>query len=390
MNTLRLLAKADRRVRLGHAWIFSNEIDVAKTPLTGFASGALADVRDARNNPIGIAYVNPAALICARLLTRNIRASIDAAWFERRLRRALALRDVVYPAPQYRLVYGESDGLPGVVIDRFAGVVSVQLNTAGALALRTPLLDALARVIEPDGVMLSNAASVRALEGIDALDETIGSVPEVVEVSEGGARLCAPLRAGQKTGYYYDQRDNRARLVRYVRPGARVLDVFSYVGAWAVAAGRAGAGEVTCIDSSESALGFARQNGEENGVAITVLRGDAVEVLEHLAAERRRFDVVVLDPPALVKRRKDQPAGEAHYERLHRAAMRLLEGGGTVISASCSHHVDAARLQRIALDAARHEGRPLQVLERHAHPPDHPIHPAMPETEYLKALYLRL
>jgi 23S rRNA (cytosine1962-C5)-methyltransferase len=388
VKELRLSSKADRRVRLGHNWIFSNEIDAAHSPLPSFSAGELATVVDARRNPVGLAYVNPHALISGRLLTRDVRAHIDAKWFAARIRRALSLRERVYATPHYRLVYGESDGLPGLVIDRYGDVLSLQLNTAGMLAQRATLLEAIDDVIAPRGMVLSSASSVLAFESIPELDETIGEVPDAVTVTEGDLELLAPLRGGQKTGYYYDQRDNRARLRRYVRD-ARVLDVFSYVGAWGVSALRGGASEVTCIDDSAPALEFARANAERNGGAIETIDGDALATLRELGEQRQRFEVVILDPPALVKRRKDQAAGEGHYAALHRAALRVLVEDGTLVSSSCSQPVSPERFQRIAHDAARAEGRRLQVLERHGHAPDHPVHPAMPETEYLKALFLR-
>lgn len=389
MKELRLQAKADKRVRLGHNWIFSNEVDVAQTPLHAFAPGELARVVDTGRNPVGLAYVNPNALICARLLTRDVRATIDAKWFALRLRRALDLRERLYSKPFYRLAYGESDGLPGLVIDRYGDVCVLQLNTAGMLGFREAIVTAVTDLIKPKGMLLRNAGSTRALEGVEALDVTLGEVPDDIEIFENDMRIFAPLRAGQKTGYFFDQRDNRARLRRYVREGARVLDVFSYVGAWGISALHAGAQSVTCIDQSELALDYADRSAQAMGREIDGLAGDALEVLRGLHGERRKYDVVILDPPALVKRRKDQAAGESHYRRLHEAAFKLLVEDGFMITASCSHHLDAERLRRIALDGARENGRRLQILEAHGHAPDHPIHPAMPETEYLKALFLR-
>ncbi len=389
MRELRLIAKADRRVRLGHNWIFSNEIDTSLTPLSAFTPGEIARVVDVGRNPVGLAYVNPNALIAGRLLTRDVRATIDAKWIAQRLRRALDLRDRIYAAPYYRMVYGESDGLPGIVVDRYGDVCVAQLNTAGSVALREAFVTALTEVIAPKGLLLRNAGSTRALEGIDPLDLALGDVPDRIEVIEGDMRISVPLRAGQKTGYFYDQRDNRMRLRRYVKPGDRVLDVFSYVGAWAVSAFIAGANEVTCVDTSELALEYADDNAQTVGKEVDGLAGDALDVMRGLHDERRRYDVVVLDPPALIKRRKDAAAGERHYERLHEAAFKLLKEDAFLISASCSHHLPAERLQRVALGAAQTTGRRLQLLERHGHAPDHPVHPAMAETEYLKALFLR-
>ena len=389
MKELWLQPGADKRVRLGHNWVFSNEIANEHTPLASFAPGEIARVVDSGRNPVGLGYVNPNALICARILTRDVRATIDAAWFGGRIRRALSLREALFAAPYYRLLYGESDGVPGIVVDRYGDVCVAQLNTAGAMALREPFITALTETIAPKGVLLCNAGSTRALEGIEPLDQSLGEVPERVEVVEGDMRIAAPLRAGQKTGYFFDQRDNRARLRRYVKAGDRVLDVFSYVGAWAVSAFNAGAQSVTCVDQSEPALEYADENARAIGKEVDGLAGDALSVMQGLASEKRRYDVVILDPPALVKRRKDASAGERHYARLHEAALRVLREDGFLITASCSYHLSAERLQRIALDAARAIGRRLQVLEQHGQPPDHPVHPAMPETAYLKALFLR-
>lgn len=388
MNELRLLAKADRRVRLGHAWVFSNEVDTARTTLTAFAPGELAAVRDAYGKPVGIAYVNPGALICARMLTSDVRARIDADWWTGRIRRAAQLRERIYEAPYYRAVYGESDGTPGVVVDRYADVLAAQLNTAGALAMKTMIVTALERVFSPRGILVRSAGSVRQLEGIDEFDEVLGDVPEMAAVREGGVTLNAPLLKGQKTGYFFDQRDNRSRLERYAG-GRSVLDLYSYVGAWGIRAAAAGAQGVTCVDSSGLAIELARENAALNGAAVEAVRGDTLDVLEAYAAEGRRFGVIVADPPALIKRKRDTEAGQAHYERLNRLALAVLEPDGLLVSCSCSHHLEPAMLQRAILGAARSAGRRVQILERHAHAPDHPIHPAMPETEYLKAFFVR-
>lgn len=385
---LYLLPRADRRVRLGHAWIFSNEVDVGRSALTRFEPGEIAVVRDAYGKPVGTAYVNPGALICARILTSDSKAKIDAAWWTARVRRALALRERIYPTAHYRLVYGESDGSPGLVVDRYGDVLVAQLNTAGVVRMRDSIVEALQNVTRARGILLRSAGSVRQIEGIDEFDDPIGEVPDVAQVHEDNAVFDAPLRKGQKTGYFFDQRDNRSRLERYVR-GKRVLDMYSYIGSWGIRAARFGAAEVTCSDSSELALDFARENAKRNNVTIETRQGDALDVLACYANEGRRFDVVVVDPPALIKRRKDVPAGQSMYERLNRLAFNVLERDGVLISCSCSHHLEQAMLQRAILGAAKDAGRRVQILEKHAHAPDHPIHPAMPETEYLKAFFVR-
>lgn len=375
-------------MRLGHAWVFSNEVDISRSPLTGFAPGDLSVVRDAYGKPVGTAYVNPGALICARILTSDAKAAIDAGWWTARIRRALGLREQVYPTPHYRLIYGESDGCPGLVVDRYGDVLVAQLNTAGTVRMRADIVAALQSVVKPRGILLRSAGSVRQIEGIDEFDEAIDDVPDVADVEEDNATFSAPLRKGQKTGYFFDQRDNRSRLARYVR-GKRVLDMYSYIGSWGVRAARFGASEVMCSDSSQLALDHANENAKRNGVTIETRLGDALEVLSSLAQDGKRYDVVIVDPPALIKRRKDLAAGQSHYERLNRLAFNALAPDGILVSCSCSHHLEPAMLQRAILGAAKDAGRRAQILEKHAHAPDHPIHPAMPETEYLKAFFVR-
>ena len=382
------MPRADRRVRLGHAWVFSNEVDISRSPLTAFTPGEITVVRDAFGKPVGTAYVNPGALICARILTSDAKATIDREWWAARFRRAVALRDRVYPTQHYRAVYGESDGCPGLVVDRYGDVLVAQLNTAGIVRMRAAIVEALQAAFKPRGILLRSAGSVRQIEGIDEFDEAIGDVPDAADVEEDNAVFSAPLRKGQKTGYFFDQRDNRSRLARYVR-GRTVLDMYSYIGSWGVRAARFGASEVTCSDSSQLALEYAQENAARNGVDVQTRLGDALDVLSEYAADGRRYDVVIVDPPALIKRRKDVAAGQTHYERLNRLAFNVLSEDGILVSCSCSHHLEQAMLQRAILGAAKDAGRRVQLLEKHAHAPDHPIHPAMPETEYLKAFFVR-
>ncbi len=385
---LYLLPRADRRVRLGHLWVFSNEVDIARSPLTQYAPGDIATVRDSYGKPAGTAYVNPGALICARMLSSDGRARIDEEWWISRIRRAVELRERIYPTPHYRAVYGESDGCPGLVVDRYGDVLVAQMNTAGIVKMRDSIVAALQTVTHARGILLRSAGSVRQIEGIEDFDEAVGDVPDSAQISEDGAAFFAPLRTGQKTGYFFDQRDNRSRLARYVH-GRSVLDMYSYIGSWGIRAALFGASQVTCCDSSQLALDVALENASCNGVAIQVQQGDALEILTKYAREGRRFGVVIVDPPALVKRRKDLAAGQALYERLNRLALSVLEPGGVLVSCSCSHHLETGMLQRAILSAAKEAGRRVQILEKHAHGPDHPIHPAMPETEYLKAFFVR-
>jgi 23S rRNA (cytosine1962-C5)-methyltransferase len=386
---LRLRNREDKRVRAGHLWVYANEVDVAATPLKAFAPGTVATLEDARGKPLGTVDVNPHALLCARVLDRAADRDIDSDWLGKRLRAALALRTRLYEAPYYRMVFGEADGLPGLVVDRYDDVLVVQITTAGMENRREALLEALQAVCAPRGILLRNDVPMRELEGLPLYAEAIGEVPEYATVMEGGLRFTVPLMAGQKTGWFYDQRDNRERMTRLVR-GARVLDVFSYVGAWGVRAAAAGAASVTCVDRSQLALDAAQRTADENSLALQTRCGDALDVMRALQAEGARFDVVIVDPPALIKRRKDEQAGLGHYAALNRAAMQLLADDGILISCSCSYHLDVFQLQRLLAREAHGLGRQLQLLESGQQGPDHPVHPAMPETRYLKGFVCRL
>lgn len=385
MIELKLKPREDRRLRTGHLWAYSNELQT-DTSFRSIAPGSLCRVSDDRGKSLGIGYVNPHALLSVRLLADSSEATIDAGWFARRIESALALRQRLYDAPYYRLVHGESDGLPGLVVDRFGEYCVVQLGTAGMENLKAEVIAGLQQVLQPSGILLRNDGGLRELEGLPAYVEAVGEVPDEVELLESGVRFLAPLRAGQKTGWFYDQRDNRDRLARYVR-GARVLDVFSYAGAWALRARAAGATEAVCVDRSQPALDSAQANAALNGLQIETHRGEALEVLRQLRTDGRSFDVVIVDPPALVKRKKDHDAGLEHYAALNRAAMNLLAPDGILVSCSCSFHLAPEDLQRVLL---REGGRRLQLLEQGGQGPDHPVHPAIPETRYLKAYYCRL
>ena len=389
LPVLRLKRNEDRRLHAGHLWVFSNEVDTGQTPLTRFAPGDLVRVLAHNDRPLGLAYVNPRSLISARLLET---ATVpDEDWFARRLRRALALRERLYAAPYYRWVHGESDGLPGLVVDRFGSACVVQIGTAGMERLRPALQAALFDALGIETVLYKNDGATRELEGLPLYVESAGAeFPDVSRVIEAGLEFRVPLREGQKTGWFYDQTANRAALVKYVRPGARVLDVFSYVGAWGAQAARAGAGDVVCVDTSARALQFAAENAERNGHAVRTLKADAFEALAALGAERERFDLVIVDPPAFAKRRKDLPKAQAAYRRLNQAAIGVLAPDGVLVTCSCSHHLGAGDLQDAIAKAARGSGRRLQVLEAGGQGPDHPVHPAIPETRYLKAFFCRV
>ncbi|TXI90880.1 MAG: class I SAM-dependent rRNA methyltransferase [Cupriavidus sp.] len=388
MLTIKLKAHEERRLRAGHLWIFSNEIDTGEG-FRNIAAGSLCRVFDSRNKPLGIGYINPKTLMAVRMLSSNANADINADWFVGRIKSALALRERLYPTPHYRLIYGESDGLPGLVVDRYGDVLVAQLSTAGMDALKPVVIEALQSVLKPRGILLRNDIAMRETEGLQQEVEEIGDVPDTVEIDEAGVRFEIPLKAGQKTGWFYDQRDNRDRLSRYVRD-ARVLDVFSYIGGWAMRAHGFGAKTVSCIDSSATALEAAQRNAQLNGADLETIKGSALDMLKQLRDQTRQFDVIIVDPPALIKRKKDAEAGLEHYASLNRVAMQLLVPGGILVSCSCSHHLELEQLQRVLLREARTANRRLQILEQGGQGPDHPVHPAIPETRYLKGYICRV
>jgi 23S rRNA (cytosine1962-C5)-methyltransferase len=389
LPALRLKRNEDRRLSAGHPWIFSNEIDTSQTPLARFKPGDLVRVLAHNDRALGLAYVNPQSLICARLL--GSWQLPDAAWFAARLRTALALRERLFAAPYYRLVHGESDGLPGLVIDRFAALCVVQTGTAGMERLKPQIRQSLIDALQCRAILFKNDAGARDTEGLAAYVETAhGAIDALSPVIEDGIEFRAPILEGQKTGWFFDQSANRRALVKYVRPGSRILDVFSYVGAWGVRAAVSGAGDVLCVDSSAPALELADANAQRNGAAVRTRKGDAFDALEALHAEEPPFDVVVIDPPAFAKRRKDLPKALAAYKRLNQLAMRVLAPEGILVSCSCSQHLTAEDLQEAIGRAGRGAERQVQILESGGQAPDHPVHPAIPETRYLKAFFCRI
>jgi 23S rRNA (cytosine1962-C5)-methyltransferase len=390
-SVLRLKRGEERRLAAGHLWVFSNEVDTDSTPLGEFAPGALAQLRSHRDAFLGYVCVNPHALICARILSHDVSRPVDAALIEARLRSALALRERLSAAPYYRWVFGEADLLPGLVLDRYGEVVVGQIATAGMQALEAEVTAAVRAVAQPACLYWKNDSGARDLEQLPKeAHAAFGVAPAELRVQEGALSYTVPLVAGQKTGWFYDQSANRERLRRYVAPGARVLDVCCYAGAWAVAALSYGAGRTVCVDSSQAALEATRANAARNGVQPELLCADAFDALRALAERGEKFDVVILDPPAFIKRKKDIPQGQAAYRKLNQLALALLAEPGLLVSCSCSYHLAPEDLLSAIQTAARHTQRFVQVLESGGQSPDHPIHPAIPETRYLKAFFCRV
>lgn len=390
---IRLQSKCDRRIKSGHLWIYSNEIDLAATPIKTLAPGAEVLVQSASEQVLGRGYVNPHSLITCRLLTRDGQDQLNQIWFEHRLRQALSLREAIYSAPYYRLVYGDSDGLSGLVVDRFGDYLVAQLNTAGMDRLRDIVLAALVAVLKPKAVLWRNDSAQREIEGLveNAVTVAYGEWPEQLRVEENGVEFYVDGLHGQKTGWFYDHRENRRELMRWVK-GKRVLDLFSYVGGWGLQCLAGGAESLVAVDASTAALAQLHVNARNQGKAdqVSCLDGNAFTVLETLVAEGQKFDVVIADPPAFIKRKKEVNKGLAAYKKLNTLAMRLVAPNGLLMSASCSMHLHEEELIDLVRGAGRHIDRHPQLVFRGSQGPDHPVHPAIPETSYLKACLFRI
>ena len=389
---LRLKKNEEKRLRAGHLWIYSNEVDTKVTPLKDLEPGACVAIEDYRGHAIGTAYVNPNTLICARLVSRDPKHHLDISLIKHRLNIALSLREKLFDKPFYRLVHSEADGLPGLVVDRFNDVLVAQITTAGMEQKKEAIVAALEKIIKPNTIVLRNNSPSRKTEQLDSYIETaLGTEPNNVLVEENNTRFEIDVLGGQKTGWFYDHRMNRARMQHYVKE-AKVLDVFSYVGGWGLQALTAGASDVMCIEASKVAIDRIHQNAELNSVTekIATIEGDAFEALRSLRQERERFDVVIVDPPAFIKRKKDSKEGINAYRRVNQMAMQVLKKDGYLISASCSYHLSQHQLGEIILKSSRHLDRNAQIIEQGHQGPDHPVHPAIPETNYLKAFFARV
>jgi 23S rRNA (cytosine1962-C5)-methyltransferase len=380
-----------KRLLGGHPWVYSNEIGMDGAA-KALPPGTTVRLVGNDGRALGAAMFNPRTLIAARLWSRDAEEKVDREFLGARLRQALALREKLFGAPFYRLVHAEADGIPGTVIDRYGETLAVQVNCAGVEMLLPELLGALEDVLQPNAVLLRNSGGMRTLEGLESYERWAKGEPAgPIEIAENGARFLADLSGGQKTGWFFDQRDNRAMMTELAL-GARMLDVYSYSGGFAILAAMTGAREVLAIDRSEPALALAAKAAELNGVAARCRfeRGDAFETLEALASRGERFDIVVADPPAFVKSRKELNQAARGYRKLARLAARVVAPGGFLFIASCSYHMTvelfAEQVARGLVDAER-QGRILKSVGAAA---DHPVHPALPETAYLKGLLIAL
>ena len=382
MQEIKLKAKEERRLQAGHWWVFSNEIDGLDTSIE---PGTLVRVLTHEGKQAGIGCFNPHSLIAVRLLQKGEDPLSDNFVFEK-LDEAYTRRKEIGVRKYGRMCYGESDNLPGLVIDRYGDVLVVDVLTAGMEKLKDVITPALKKIFKPKGIYYKNDSAFRALEGLTNTPEIIGEVPETVEIEENGVRYQVPIRGGQKTGFYFDQRENRAFLKPYFKDKL-VLDLYCYIGSFGITAALAGATQVWGCDSSAQAVDFAKKNAELNGVSDSVVfhRDDAERLLSAMKKGELpdQPDIVLLDPPAFVKSRKALPQAVGLYVKLVKMALEGLKPGGYLAFSTCSHHVSRELFMDIIRQGVSKAGKQVSLIELRGQAKDHPILIGMPETEYL-------
>ena len=383
--------KSPQRLRFGFPWAYDNEL-VLDRRSKKIAPGTLVDLLDSERNFLGIAAFHPGSKIAARVLDEDRAAVVDQAWLAGRLRRALALRDRLFDAPFYRSIHAEADGCPGLIIDRFGDVIAVQPNTAWIDRLLPALVDALREVFDNPAIILNGTGRARGLEGLPEVSEVLaGQVDGPVRVPMNGATYLADVLGGQKTGLFFDQRPNHAFAAGLAK-GAAVLDVFSHVGGFSLAALAGGAVSAVAVDGSAPALALAAQGAEISGFSdrFETRKGDAFDVMSALAGEGRSFDLVICDPPAFAPAKPALQAGLRAYERVAKLGAALVRPGGYLALCSCSHAADLAAFRTASLRGVGRAGRSGQIIHTGFAGADHPVHPHLAESAYLKALFLRL
>lgn len=391
---IKILPGEDRRLRGGSPWLYSNELNMDGAA-KALPPGSVVRLVAPNGKVLGLAHFNPRTLIAARMLTRNKDGKVDRAFVEYRVARALALRSRLYAEPYYRLIHAEADGLPGLVVDRFGDVLVLQANTAGMAGLQDEVAAALDVVVKPEVIVARNETSSRGLEGLEGETRALkGEIPARMLVRENGIDFAADPAGGQKTGWYYDQRHNRAFAATLGRD-QDVLDLYAYAGGFALAAAAAGAKSVTAVDGSEAALTLARETAQrhDGGALAERVRFEKADVFEWLfkAVEaKRRFGVVIADPPAFAKSRRDLGPALKGYRKLARGGAALATEPGFLCLGCCSYHVSADDFLDAAWGGIREAGRGGRLLARAGAGPDHPIHPSLPESAYLKFLAFAL
>jgi 23S rRNA (cytosine1962-C5)-methyltransferase len=390
---VRLLPKANARaIRFGFPWVYANELVVDRRT-RGLPAGALAVLEDANRAPMGLVAVNPVSKIICRMLDSDPQAIIDKSWFAEKLTRALSLRERLFDAPYYRLTHAEADGLPGVVIDRFGDVAVVQPNAAWADVLLADLTAALVEVTGVTTVLKNASGRTRALEGLDDANAVLhGTAPTAaVPTQMNGATYMADVIGGQKTGLYFDQRPNHAFAASLAK-GAQVLDVFSHVGGFSLAALAGGAVTALAVDGSAPALALATEGADRMGAAdrFETRQGDAFDVLTDLNENNTQFDLVICDPPAFAPAKPALDAGLRAYERVARLAAGAVKPGGYLVLCSCSHAADLTAFRGACIRGIGRAGRNAVLIHTGSAGPDHPQLPSLAESGYLKALFFRL
>ena len=390
---IRLKPKTNaQRVRHGFPWVYDNEL-VTDRRTKGLQPGSLAILQDHSQNILGLFAVNPNSKIFARKLSDNVGTLINADWFAQKITKALALREQLYSQPYYRLVHAEADHLPGLIIDRFKDLLVIQPNAAWVDQLMDELVEALKNVLAPTSIVINGAGRARVLEGLDeARRMGLGDMPTAaIKVPMNGAIYFADVAQGQKTGIFYDQRPNH-HFVQNLSSGKKVLDVFSHVGGFGLAAMANGAAEVTCVDGSQLALDLAARGASatKSDVPLEIIRGDAFDVMINLALHGKIFDIVICDPPAFAPQKASREAGLRAYERVARLASCLVADSGYLALCSCSHAADLERFRASCIRGIGRAGRQAQLIYTGGAGPDHPHHMALAESSYLKTLVFRM
>ena len=387
---IKLKKGADKRIRSGHLWIFSNEIT---DKLKKYKGGDIADLYSYKGEFLGRGYINPLSLIAIRILTYK-KEDIDTNFFYNRINRALSYRKEMYPdANSYRVVFGESDFLPGLIVDKYEDYLIVQILSLGMEIRKDTILNALEDVFHPAGIIERNDVAVRELEGLKIHKGILkGDLKDNIIIRENGVKFEVDILNGQKTGFFFDQRENRQVIKKYVKKGGRVLDCFCYSGAWSIHSARNGAGEVIGLDSSDDAIKLAKRNAEINGFSerCRFKNVDVFDELRRLVSVGEKFDAIILDPPAFVKSAGKVKEALKGYKEINLQAMKLLKNGGILITCSCSYHIDKETFRDMLIQAASDSERDFRIIEFRGQAPDHPVLLSMRETEYLKCAVLKM
>lgn len=391
LPAIRLNEHSVRRVRMGYPWVFRSEV-INQKEGDAIPPGAVVDFTRDKGDFVGRGYYNPKPQLVGRILTQKPEEKIERFFIYHLVENAIVYRDKLYGQPYYRLIHAESDGLPGLIVDRFGDVLVCQVNTAGMEALYPLVEGALKSLLKPRAIVLRNDSSARELEGLEQkVSVSFGELPDkFVEIHDGTAKFLVNVLEGQKTGWFFDQRDNRRWVTQLTRDGS-LLDVFCHTGGFGVLAAMNGAQVVTFLDSSSEALEMVDKNAALNGVSqkCNLMEGAAFDLMPKLPHLGRKYDVVAVDPPAFIKSKKDLHAGMRGYQKLAMLAAPLVERSGFLFFASCSYHAETRHLIEVVAGGLAKTGRPFQLIKVAGAGPDHPVHPMLPETGYLKALTFR-